>query len=126
MRKNTGSRRLVAALLVACMALPQALWAQTAAQSAIDDTPNEWAMVGDLLVARPVGLVLTAGGTAVWLVSLPFTLLAGHAGEAAETLILGPGESTFMCCLGCRNTGYTRKDIERIEAARAAEEAEEG
>ena len=122
MRTNTGSRRLVAALLVACMALPQTLLAA----SAIDETPNEWAMVGDLLVARPVGLVLTAGGTAVWLVSLPFTLLAGHAGEAAETLILGPGESTFMRCLGCRNTGYTRKDIERIEAARAEEEAAEG
>lgn len=122
MRKNTGSRRLVAALLVACMALPQTLLAA----SAVDESPNEWAMVGDLLVARPVGLVLTVGGAAVWLVSLPFTLLAGHAGEAAETLILGPGETTFMRCLGCRNTGYTRKDIERIEAAREADEAAEG
>ena len=80
-------------------------------------------MVGDLLVARPVGLVMTAGGAAVWLVSLPFTLLAGHAGEAAETLILGPGETTFMRCLGCRNTGYTHKDIDRLRAARAADEA---
>ena len=122
MRKNTASRRTVAALLVACMMLPQALWAQ----SAIDETPNEWAMVGDLLVARPVGLVLTVGGAAVWLVSLPFTLLAGHAGEAAETLVLGPGESTFMRCLGCRNTGYTHKDIDRIQAAREAEESAEG
>lgn len=119
MRKNTTSRRTVAALLVACMMLPQALWAQTA----IDDAPNEWAMVGDLLVARPVGLVMTVGGAAVWLVSLPFTLLAGHAGEAAETLILGPGETTFMRCLGCRNTGYTHKDIDRIRAAREADEA---
>lgn len=94
--------------------MPQALLAQ----QAIDDSPNEWAMVGDLLVARPVGLALTAGGAAVWLVSLPFTLLAGHAGEAAETLVLGPGEATFMRCLGCRNTGYTDKDVEAIRAAR--------
>lgn len=116
MRKNQGARRAFTALLVGCLMLPQALWAQ----SAVDETPNEWAMVGDLLVARPIGLVLTAGGAAVWLVSLPFTLLSGHAGEAAETLILGPGESTFMRCLGCRNTGYTHKDIDRVRAARAA------
>jgi hypothetical protein len=103
------SRQLTAVALMSLLALPQALWAQ----DAIDDSPNEFAMVGDLLVARPIGLVMTVGGAAVWLVSLPFTLLAGHAGEAAETLILGPGETTFMRCLGCRDPGYTYKDIER-------------
>lgn len=118
MRKSTGAKRAITTLMISCLMLPQALLAA----SAVDETPNEWAMVGDLLVARPVGLVLTAGGTAVWLVSLPFTLLAGHAGEAAETLILGPGESTFMRCLGCRNTGYTSKDVERIRAAREKDE----
>ena len=117
MKITSGMRRFIAIFSISCLLWPQALWAE----SAVDDSPNEWAMVGDLLVARPVGLVMTAGGAAVWLVSLPFTLLAGHAGEAAETLVLGPGESTFMRCLGCRNTGYTRKDIERIEAARAEE-----
>ena len=97
------------------------------AQEAIDDSPNEWAMVGDLFVARPIGVVLTAGGTAAWLVSLPFTLLAGHAGEAAETLIVGPGAATFMRCLGCRETGYTYKDVEQIRKARGDdEEAAEG
>ena len=115
MKKTTGARRAVTALTIACMMLPQALWAQ----SAVDESPNEWAMVGDLLVARPVGLVMTAGGAAVWLVSLPFTLLAGHAGEAAETLVLGPGETTFMRCLGCRVSGYTHKDVDSIEAARS-------
>jgi hypothetical protein len=82
-------------------------------------------MVGDLLVARPVGLVMTVGGAAVWLVSLPFTLLAGHTAEAAETLIVGPGESTFMRCLGCRNTGYTHKDVDRVQAAREGKADEE-
>ena len=109
MKIKEVTRRLTAVVLVSMMALPQALWAQ----DAIDDSPNEFAMVGDLLVARPIGLVMTVGGTAVWLVSLPFTLLAGHAGEAAETLILGPGETTFMRCLGCRDPGYTYKDIEK-------------
>ena len=110
MKIITRVRRTAVALLVWCMLLPQMLWAQ----EAIDESPNEWAMVGDLLVARPIGAVLTVGRAAVWLVSLPFTLLAGNASEAAGTLIGGPVESTFMRCLGCRNTGYTGKDAEAI------------
>ncbi|MAT92527.1 MAG: hypothetical protein CME59_07990 [Halioglobus sp.] len=120
MKRKAGARRAIAAMLIACMMLPQALWAQ----DAIDDSPNEFAMVGDLLVARPLGLVMVAGGTAVWLVSLPFTLLSGHAGEAAGTLIGGPVETTFMRCLGCRNPGYTGKDIERARENKEREEAE--
>ena len=121
MRISSGARRIIAALMISCLFVPQAVLAQ----SAVDDSPNEWAMVGDLLVARPLGVVLTAGGAAVWLVSLPFTLLAGHAAEAAETLVVGPGEATFVRCLGCRNPGYTRKDIERVEAARAGKADQE-
>jgi hypothetical protein len=106
MKIITRARRATVALVVGCMLSPQMLWAQ----AAIDDSPNEWEMVGDLLVARPLGVVLTVGGTAVWLVSLPFTLLAGNASEAAGTLIGGPVETTFMRCLGCRNPGYSGKD----------------
>jgi hypothetical protein len=122
MRLKTGARRVTVALAISCMMLPQMLWAQ----EAIDESPNEWAMVGDLLVARPIGVVLTVGGAAVWLVSLPFTLLSGHASEAAGTLIGGPVETTFMRCLGCREPGYTDKDAEAIkkfDERRAAEEA---
>jgi hypothetical protein len=122
MRLKTGARRVTVALAISCLMLPQMLWAQ----EAIDESPNEWAMVGDLLVARPIGVVLTVGGAAVWLVSLPFTLLSGHASEAAGTLIGGPVETTFMRCLGCREPGYTGKDAEAIkkfDERRAAEEA---
>ena len=86
------------------------LWAQ----DAIDESPNEFAMVGDLLVARPLGVVMTVGGAAVWLVSLPFTLLSGHASEAAGTLIGGPVETTFMRCLGCRNRVIPTRTARRI------------
>ncbi|MCB1841406.1 MAG: hypothetical protein KDI09_00450 [Halioglobus sp.] len=120
MKISAGARRLTAALVIVGMALPQTLWAQ----EAIDESPNEFAMVGDLLVARPIGMVMVVGGTAAWLVSLPFTLLAGHAGEAADTLIAGPVETTFMRCLGCRNTGYTDKDIEWAREMKAREAAE--
>lgn len=108
MKIRIGTRRAVTAVLVACLSAPSLLWAE----SAVDESPNPWAMVFDLGVARPLGVVLTAGGAVVWVASLPFTLLAGHASEAANKLIVGPGEATFMRCLGCRNTGYTYKDIE--------------
>jgi hypothetical protein len=123
MRIIAGARRAIVAVVISCMLLPQMLLAQ----EAIDESPNEWAMAGDLLVARPIGAVLVVGGAAVWLVSLPFTLLAGNASEAAGTLIGGPVETTFMRCLGCRNPGYTGKDAEAIkrqqERAAAASES---
>lgn len=124
MNIKSGTRRFAAVVMVACLALPQAVWAK----DAVDDGPNAFAMAGDLLVARPIGVVMTAGGAAIWLVSLPFTLLAGHAEEAAETLILGPGAATFVRCLGCRESGYTNKDREAHYARqeqKAAEEAKE-
>jgi len=111
MKIISGARRATVALMIGCLMLPQALWAQ----NAVDESPNEFAMVGDLLVARPIGVVMTVGGVAVWLVSLPFTLMAGHASEAAETLMLGPAQATFVRCLGCRNPGYTGRDTDQSE-----------
>ena len=111
MKIISGARRATVALMIGCLMLPQALWAQ----NAVDESPNEFAMVGDLLVARPIGIVMTVGGVAVWLVSLPFTLMAGHASEAAETLMLGPAQATFVRCLGCRNPGYTGRDTDQTE-----------
>jgi hypothetical protein len=123
MRIIVDTRRVTVALIISCMLVPQMLWAQ----EAIDESPSEWAMAGDLLVARPIGAVLTVGGAAVWLVSLPFTLLAGNASEAAGTLIGGPVETTFMRCLGCRNPGYSGKDTEanRKFKERQAQDAKE-
>jgi hypothetical protein len=121
MKIIVSARRSTVALLLSCMLLPQMVWAQ----AAIDESPNEWAMVGDLLVARPIGAVLTVGGAAVWLVSLPFTLLAGNASEAAGALIGGPVETTFMRCLGCRNPGYSGKDAEAIRNLQEREAARE-
>ncbi|WP_116367866.1 hypothetical protein [Parahaliea mediterranea] len=120
MRITAMTRRLPAAVLVSSLIMPQMLWAQ----AAVDDSPSAGAMVGDLLVARPMGLVATVGGTAAFLVSLPFTLLAGHASEAAETLMVGPARTTFMRCLGCIETGYTNKDVERYRAMQEEDAAE--
>jgi hypothetical protein len=121
MKIIVSAKRATAVLMIACIMLPQTLLAQ----GAVDDSPHPAAMLGDLVVARPIGAAIVVGGTAVWLVSLPFTLLSGHASEAAGQLIGGPVETTFMRCLGCRKPGYTGRDIERANRDKEAEEAEE-
>lgn len=123
MKIKARTQRTTAALLIACLIIPQALWA--ARGGPVDEDPSAAAMIGDFFVARPIGLVMTVGGVGLWLVSLPFTLLAGNAGEAAETLILGPGEQTFVRCLGCRQSGYTYKDIDNHERRKAARQEEQ-
>lgn len=59
----------------------------------------------DAVLARPIGVVGTGLGMVVWGVSLPFSLLGGNAGEAADTLVGGPARETFVRCLGCRSAG---------------------
>lgn len=94
------------------------------AQSSIDERPNPFAMAGDLFIARPLGLALTAVGTAAFVVSLPLTALSGSVAESAETLVLGPAETTFVRCLGCIEPGYSYKDVERRKLRREQKAAE--
>lgn len=101
-------------LMLVTLFIAQPGWAQ----SSIDERPNAFAMAGDLIVARPIGLVLTAAGGAAFLVSLPLTALAGSVAESAETLVLGPAETTFVRCLGCIEPGYSYKDVERRKLRR--------
>lgn len=77
-------------------------------QEHVED-PGIFAMVGDLIIARPIGAAITAVGAAAFIVSLPFTALAGNTAEAGQELVVRPGRETFMRCLGCTKTGYGRK-----------------
>jgi len=58
------------------------------------------AMVGDLLFARPIGLIATVLGSATFVVSLPVTLLGGNVLEAADALVVKPAKFTFFRPLG--------------------------
>ncbi len=58
------------------------------------------AMVADVVIARPVGLVSTVVGSAVYVVSLPFSLLGGNEKQAREKLVKEPAEFTFKRPLG--------------------------
>lgn len=59
----------------------------------------------DAIVARPLGLVATVLGSALFVVSLPFSAIGGNVGEAADLLVVGPAKETFARCLGCPGSG---------------------
>lgn len=72
------------------------------------DAPPAYAMIGDLLIARPLLIAGTVIGTGVFIVTLPFSLLGGNVGEAGQALVVEPAKAAFVRCLGCTESGYKR------------------
>jgi hypothetical protein len=73
-----------------------------------NDAPKGYAMLGDLLIARPLLIAATVIGTAAFVVSLPFSALGGNVKEAGQALVVEPGREAFVRCLGCdtSNSSY--------------------
>ncbi|MCK5880480.1 MAG: hypothetical protein KAG18_01320 [Sinobacterium sp.] len=107
------TRTLMVMSMAILLSMPQLSLAKNSSSVVLEE-PTALAMAGDLVVARPIGLVITVVGVAAFLVSLPFSLLGGNTGEAAETLVVGPAKTTFVRCLGCSQNGY-KKNVEESE-----------
>ena len=58
------------------------------------------AMAADLILVRPLGIVATVLGCAVFIVSLPFSALGGNTKQASQKLVKEPAEFTFTRPLG--------------------------
>lgn len=69
------------------------------------------AMTMDLVLARPGGFLATLAGTAVFVVSLPFSALGGNTHEAWDSLVVTPAVYTFKRPLG--NFDYKRPEAEQ-------------
>lgn len=103
------SRWLQAAAMSALLAISPMSFAAKKI-GAVEEDPSALAMGTDLVVVRPVMLATTIVGSAVWLVSLPFSAAGGNMMQAADTLVVGPGKATFVRCLGCTGDGYKKPD----------------
>lgn len=99
------SKWIAAFSLAVVLMVPQIGYSQ-----AVEENPTALAMAGDLIIARPLLLGVTAVGSVLYVIGLPFSLAGGNALEAGETLVLGPGKATFVRCLGCKRPGY-KKDV---------------
>ncbi len=94
------------------LSLPR--FAFAADDSVVVEKPGALSMAGDAVIVRPVMAGVTAIGSLLFVISLPFTLMGGNVGEAAETLVAGPAKTTFVRCLGCTKNGY-KKEVTAVE-----------
>jgi len=94
--RSTLVKYALAALLSVTLAAGPAL----AAAQGNDQAPRADAMIFDALLLRPLGLVSTVFGGAVFIVSLPFTVGSGSTGAAVDKLVGAPLQYTFTRPLG--------------------------
>ncbi len=57
-------------------------------------------MIADVIIARPVGLVSTVVGTALFIVALPFTIPSSSVAPVARALVAAPFKFTFKRPVG--------------------------
>lgn len=98
--RSTLAAGLIGALMQASLAMPGTAWAGDSSEEGYRE-PGGAEMIIDGLLVRPISLVGTVLGTAVFIVTLPFSALGGNVGEAGEMLVVGPASYTFTRCLGC-------------------------
>jgi hypothetical protein len=63
-------------------------------------------IAADVFVYRPAGVILTAGGTALFVLILPATLIAGGTRDTAKTLVKTPFNFTFRRPIGTELDDY--------------------
>ena len=99
--------------VVAATALASTLSFASAAQARDMDLegarPSAFAMFGDALIVRPVMTAATVGGAAIYVVTLPFSLIGGNA----QTLVVDPGATAFVRCLGCTPSQHERNQTDQ-------------
>lgn len=96
-----GFRKIVmVVLLIAALSIGPLCPAAFADDYLEREKPTGGMMMWDTLVMRPIGMVATALGSVVWLVSYPFAALGGNTNESTEALVVAPFEWTFDRPLG--------------------------
>lgn len=64
-------------------------------------SPTAVEMFADAAIVRPLMLGFTAAGAAVFLATLPLSLIGGNTDQAAQRLVVEPGNHLLKPCLGC-------------------------
>ena len=96
---KTGKRSMILLLIAAMIFIPFGTSALAQSKTA-DINVSAEAMTADLLVIRPLGIVATVVGSAIFIVSLPFSALGGNTKTACQKLVKDPAKFTFKRPLG--------------------------
>ena len=62
--------------------------------------PSAGAMIADFILVRPVGIVALVAGSALFIISLPFSALGRNVKAAARSLVIKPAKFAFTRPLG--------------------------
>lgn len=93
---------IFATFFAAGMALSSVAGADQLHDQYLESTrPSGVAMIGDVLVARPLLVAGTVIGAGIFVVASPFTLAGGNVGEVWDTWVMLPARNAFQRCLGC-------------------------
>jgi len=92
-------KSLIIGMITAMMIMPIAATTLAGEYFEAED-PSGGAMMFDLAVVRPVGIVATAVGCVFFVVSSPFSALGGNIDSASEKLVKDPVAYTFKRPLG--------------------------
>ena len=91
-------------LMASAMGITLSLGVLSCGMSVADDgdrsEPTGGEMFADALIVRPMTLAASVVGAATWVVTLPFTLFSGNAGDAGKSWVLDPLGYTFVRPLG--------------------------
>jgi len=101
--KKQRSVKQKALTVAASLSLMAASMQPALAAIEIDESdfgPSYGTMLADTTVGKPLQLVGAVTGTALYLVSLPFSLIGGNADQAQQKLFVEPWNAMGRC-LGC-------------------------
>jgi len=96
---NIRKQSMILLLIAAMIFIPFGTSA-LAQSKTMDNNVSAEAMTADLLVIRPLGIVATVVGSAIFIVSLPFSALGGNTKTACRKLVQDPAKFTFKRPLG--------------------------
>ena len=65
-----------------------------------DQQPSYHVMAVDAFAGKPLSLLATVSGAAIFVATLPLTILAGNVQQAGHSLVLEPAESILIRPLG--------------------------
>ena len=90
----------------------------------INQAPTNFEMAADAVLVRPLLVVASAVGTALFIVTLPFSIIGGNVSEAADVLVVQPVDGLMFRCLGCTKQEDIARDRQHLDDVKDREAAD--